>query len=177
MTSLDQDKIESLLRQLSDRLVESGVVGEVALYGGAAMVLAHKARLSTKDVDAVFVPKSEVYHAAHQVAVEASIEKDWINDAVKGFLSEKNDILPLRDYPGLKVFVASPEYLLAMKCLSMRLGRDETDLDDVRFLMERLGLKDTTQVLELVSCYYPEDLIQPKTRFAIEEICQNLSKS
>jgi hypothetical protein len=176
MTSLDQEKIESLLCQLSDRLVERGVVGEVALYGGAAMVLAHRARLSTKDVDAVFVPKSEVYHAAHAVAAEAGIEKDWLNDAVKGFLSEKNDVLPLRNYPGLKVFVAAPEYLLAMKCLSMRLGRDETDLADVRFLMERLGLKDATQVLELVSRYYPEDRIQPKTRFAIEEICQHLSK-
>ncbi len=176
MTSLDQDKIESLLGQLSARLVERGMVGEVALYGGAAMVLAHRARLSTKDVDAVFVPKSEVYHAAHEVAEEAGIERDWLNDAVKGFLSEKNDVLPLRDYPGLKVFVAAPEYLLAMKCLSMRLGRDETDLADVRFLMERLGLKDATQVLELVGRYYPEDRIQPKTRFAIEEICQNLSQ-
>ena len=176
MSPLDQEKIESLLCQLSDRLVERGVVGEVALYGGAAMVLAHRARLSTKDIDAVFVPKQEVYHAAYEVAAEAGIEMDWINDAVKGFLSEKNDILPLRDYPGLKVFVAAPEYLLAMKCLSMRLGRDDTDLADVRFLMDRLGLRDAVQVLDLVSRYYPEDRIQPKTRFAIEEICQHLSK-
>jgi len=95
---------------------------------------------------------------------------------LKGFLSEKNEIVPLRDYPGLKVFVAAPEYLLAMKCLSMRLGRDDTDLADVRFLMDRLGLRDAGQVLDLVSRYYPEDRIQPKTRFAIEEICQHLSK-
>jgi hypothetical protein len=58
----------------------------------------------------------------------------------------------------------------------MRLGRDETDLADVRFLMDRLSLRGAEQVLELVSCYYPEDRIQPKTRFAIEEICQRLSK-
>lgn len=43
-------------------------------------------------------------------------------------------------------------------------------------MMERLGLKDATKVLEVVSRYYPEDRIQPKTRFAIEEICQHLSK-
>ncbi len=176
MAPLDQEKIESLFRRLSDRLIERGLVGEVALYGGAAMVLAHRARLSTKDIDAVFVPKQEVYQAAYEVAEEVGMEKDWLNDAVKGFLSVKNDIVPLRDYPGLKVFVAAPEYLLAMKCLSMRLGRDETDLSDVRFLMDRLGLNDAAQVLDLVSCYYPEDRIQPKTRFAIEEICQNLSQ-
>ena len=173
---MHHNEIESLLRKLSDRLIERGVVGEVALYGGSAMVLAHRARLSTKDVDAVFVPKQEVYQAVAEVAAIAEVENDWLNDAVKGFLSEKNDVVPLLDYPGLKVFVAAPEYLLAMKCLSMRLGRDETDLADVRFLMDRLGLRDAAQVLDLVSRYYPEDRIQPKTRFAIEEICQHLSK-
>ena len=41
--------------------------------------------------------------------------------------------------------------------------------------MDRLGLRDAAQVLDLVSCYYPVDRIQAKTRFAIEEICQHLS--
>lgn len=172
---MNQDEIENLLRQLSDRLAARGLVGEIALYGGAAMVLAHRARLSTKDVDAVFVPKQEIYQEVAEVAFHNDLDKDWLNDAVKGFLSEKNDILPLRDYPGLKVFVAAPEYLLAMKCLSMRLGRDDTDLGDVRFLMNRLGLRDAEQVLNVVSRYYPGERIQPKTRFAIEEICQKLS--
>jgi hypothetical protein len=173
---MNNEEIETLLRQLSDRLVARGLVGEVALYGGAAMVLAHRARISTKDVDAVFVPKQEIYQAVAEVAAAAGIEKDWLNDAVKGFLSENNEILPLRDYPGLKVFVAVPEYLLAMKCMSMRLGRDDTDLADVRFLKNHLGLRDTAQVLDLVCRYYPEDRIPAKTRFAIEEICHQLSK-
>lgn len=47
---MNQEKIENLLHQLSDRLIARGLVGEIALYGGAAMVLAHRARLSTKDV-------------------------------------------------------------------------------------------------------------------------------
>ena len=172
---MNQEKIENLLHQLSDRLIARGLVGEIALYGGAAMVLAHRARLSTKDVDAVFVPKQEIYQEVAEVSFHNDVDKDWLNDAVKGFLSEKNDILPLRDYPGLKVFVAAPEYLLAMKCLSMRLGRDDTDLGDVRFLMNHLGLRDAEQVLNVVSRYYPDERIQPKTRFAIEEICQKLS--
>jgi hypothetical protein len=89
MFALSHDKIESLLGQLSDRLVARGVVGEIAIYGGAAMVLAHRSCLSTKDVDAVFVPKQEVYQAVAEVADADGVEKDWLNDAVKGFLSEK----------------------------------------------------------------------------------------
>jgi hypothetical protein len=171
---MTQDEIQELLGQLSALLEQQGMIGEIALYGGAAMVLAHHARISTKDVDAIFIPKQAVYDAAARVAEENGLEKDWLNDAVKGFLSEKNEVLPFLDYPGLKVFVASPQYLLAMKCMSMRLGRDDTDLSDVRFLMDRLGLSEATQVLDLVARYYPAEQIPPKTRFAIEEICQNL---
>jgi len=40
--------------------------------------------------------------------------------------------------------------------------------------LNHLGLQKAKDVLELVSRYYPEDRIQPKTRFAIEEICQRM---
>jgi hypothetical protein len=57
------------------------------------------------------------------------------------------------------------------------LGKDDTDLADVRFLMSRLGLHEAKDVLDVVSRYYPEERIQPKTRFAVEEICQKLNQS
>lgn len=171
---MTHSEIEKLLQALSDRLLQEGVIGEIALFGGAAMVLAHQARISTKDVDAVFAPKQQIYEAAAEIAAEARVEADWLNDAVKGFLSDKNDTHPLLDLPGLKVFVAAPEYLLAMKCLSMRLGKNDTDLQDIKFLMAKLKLDDADVILDLVSRYYPENQIQPKTRFAIEEICQTI---
>jgi hypothetical protein len=59
--------------------------------------------------------------------------------------------------------------------MSMRLGKGDTDLEDVRFLLKNLGLHEAKDVLDLVSRYYPENRIQPKTRFAIEEICQRLN--
>jgi len=144
------------------------------LFGGAAMVLAHKARLSTKDVDAVFAPKELVYKAAAEVTRECAAAEGWLNDAVKGFLSDKGETQPLLDLPNLKVYVAVPEYLLAMKCMSMRLGKDETDIRDIRFLMGRLGLRSAEVVLSIVERYYPRNQIQPKTRFALEEMCQQL---
>ena len=44
------------LANLNGRLAEEGVIGEICIYGGTAMVLAFNARLSTKDVDAIFNP-------------------------------------------------------------------------------------------------------------------------
>ncbi len=171
---MDRDEIEKLLRLLADKLAQNDLIGEISIYGGAAMVLAYQSRLSTRDVDAVFAPQQEIYKAAADIAAEYEIEADWLNDAVKGFLSEKNETMPFLDLPGLKVFVACPEYLLAMKCLSMRLGKGDTDLNDVKFLMTHLGLHEANEVLDLLGRYYPENRIQPKTRFAIEEICQGI---
>jgi hypothetical protein len=171
---MTETEIRLYLSKVSDRLSENGMTGEIVLFGGAAMVLAHQARVSTKDVDAVFAPKSEVYRAADAVALEYGLDAGWLNDAVKGFLSEKGETAPVLDYPNLKVYVAVPEYLLAMKCMSMRLGKDETDLNDIRFLIGRLGLKTADDVLNLVERYYPGNRIQPKTRFAVEELCQHL---
>ena len=38
--------------------------------------------------------------------------------------------------------------------------------------MRQLGLRQAAAVLEIVEQYYPRNQIQPKTRFAIEELCQ-----
>lgn len=47
------------------------------------MVLAHKAKLLPNDIDAVFLPKQEIYQAVADVVAVAGIEKDWLNDAAK----------------------------------------------------------------------------------------------
>jgi len=173
---MDRSELYAYLTRLSELLAVRNVVGEIVLFGGAAMVLAHKARLSTKDVDALFAPKDVIYQAAAEVTLECGAAEGWLNDAVKGFLSDRSETQPLLDLPNLKVFVAVPEYLLAMKCMSMRIGKDETDIRDIRFLMEMLGLKNAESVLTIVEHYYPRNQIQPKTRFAIEELCEQLER-
>ncbi len=171
---MTKQEIEAYFGRLSEILGTYDVVGEIALFGGAAMVLAYKARVSTKDVDAIFEPKDVVYRAAAEVSRECGAAEGWLNDAVKGFVSEKGSMLPLFDLPNLRVFVAAPEYLLAMKCMSMRLGKDETDIRDIRFLMRHLDLRTADEVLRIVERFYPQNKIQPKTQFAVEELCQNL---
>ncbi len=49
------------------------------------MVLAYDTRRMTRDVDAVFEPKADVYAAAKVVAQALELPDDWINEAVKGF--------------------------------------------------------------------------------------------
>lgn len=87
------------------------------------MALAYGARDATRDVDALFEPKSPIFDAAARVGERHGIGTGWLNDAMKGFLhGEDPDRRLVLDRPSLQVFVASPRYLLAMKLLAARSG-------------------------------------------------------
>ena len=101
------------------------------------MVVAHKARVSTKDVDAIFAPKDMVYQAAAEVTRECGAAEGWLNDAVKGFLSSKGEIQPLLDLPNLKVFVAVPH---TEDMFEPRLFRTLLDFEVVRQYFEDLSI-------------------------------------
>jgi hypothetical protein len=79
---------------------------------------------------------------------------------------------PSEDQAGLRVLVASPHYLFAMKCLAMRIGgADETqDRSDIDALAKTIKIYNAEQALEIVSQYYPSSQIPPKTRFGTEEL-------
>ncbi len=162
--------IERLFRQLNDELARKGVTGEVYLVGGAVMCLVFDARRSTKDIDAFFRPARAVREAAQRVAAASGLSPDWLNDAVKGYLSDNGDFHPYLESSNLRVLTAAPEYLLAMKCLAMRLGEEFHDEDDVRFLLRYLNLVDYHAALEIVTRYYPLEQFPQKTLYALEEI-------
>lgn len=145
---MDRAEILSALRTLGRRLADRGIVGDLYVVGGAAMALAFDERRATRDVDAVFEPKLIVYQEAAAVAMELGLPDGWLNDGVKGFLAGP-DPWPTSvfEVPGLRVQSASPEMLLALKCLAHRLGEDD---DDVRLLSRHLGLTDPEDVLDLV---------------------------
>jgi hypothetical protein len=174
MAAMEKEQIEFYLEKLSEALEKQDVKGEIVLYGGAVMVLAFKARPSTKDVDAVFIPKDLIYQAAGEVEDQFGAPESWLNDAVKGFVSLREEVDPYRDLPNLKVFTAAPEYLLAMKCMSLRIGLGSSDVEDVRFLIRHLGLTSAKDLLDRIEKYYPRNQISPKTQFAVEELFETL---
>lgn len=162
--------IRHLLELLDVELGTEGVDGEVYLVGGAVMCLALDARPSTRDLDAFFHPASVIRRAAARVAARAGVRDDWLNDAVKGFLSPRGEFDQYLELPHLRVFVARPEYLLAMKCASMRLGEEFHDLDDVRYLLRYLNIATVEEALAVVTRYLTEAHLPPKSRLALEEL-------
>ena len=67
-------------------------------------------------------------------------------------------------------FVAQPEYLLAMKCLAMRIGAEFHDEDDVRYLLRHLDVRSHEQALSIITRYYPLERFPQKTLYALAEL-------
>jgi hypothetical protein len=169
-TALSKADIRRLFDLLEAELANSGAGGELYLVGGAVMCLVYDARPSTKDVDALFRPTRLMREAAGRVAAKAGVSDRWLNDAVKGYLSPRGQFDAYLELPHLKVFVARPQYLLAMKCAAMRLGEEFHDLDDVRYLLRHLDLRTPDEALAIVTDYFDEDRLLPKTRLILEEL-------
>jgi methylmalonyl-CoA mutase cobalamin-binding subunit len=58
----------SPLKLLSQELEKRELKGEILIVGGSAMVIAFKARIATKDIDAIFEPKSKIYEISKNIA-------------------------------------------------------------------------------------------------------------
>ena len=176
---LDRDRVLAALARVSDRLAEAGIKGEVCLLGGTAMVLAFRARASTKDVDAIFQPARIVREAARQVAEEMNLPEHWLNDGAKGFVSARHDVVSgdLPQFEHLRLTAPTAEYMLAMKCLAARLAGgagEKGDEEDIRFLVRRLGLGSAAQALDIVTRYYPADRIPARTQYVLDDIFADL---
>lgn len=170
MYSLTKADIERLFELLNKQLNTESIEGEIYLIGGAVMCLVFNARPSTKDVDAYFQPTQKIREAAAKVALKAGIKEDWLSDAAKGFFSDKGEYETFLDLSNLRVFVATGKYLLATKCLSMRIGEEFHDLDDILYLIRHLNLKTYKEALDIITMYYPLERFPQKTLYALEEI-------
>ena len=170
MAGLSAAKLRLLFGLLNEELAGVQTEGELFLVGGAVMCLAYAARPSTQDVDAFFRPAGEVRAAAARVALRARLAPDWLNDAVKGYLSAHGEFRVWLELSHLRVMIAQPEYLLAMKCLAFRIGAEFHDEDDIRYLLRHLDVKSYDQALELIARYYPIERFPQKTLYALGEL-------
>jgi hypothetical protein len=176
----DRAAIELAFERLGAMARDAGKIVEISIYGGSALVLATDFRVGTRDVDAVFEnDRAFIRNAARTIADEFGWDSNWINDGVKGFLSARDEdsktlfhTYPSESEPGLRVLVATPAYLFAMKCLAMRLGGGEEamDVEDIRKLGRMLGIASAEDAFAAISRYYPAKKLPPKTQFGIEEI-------
>jgi hypothetical protein len=162
--------IDGLLRELDAELAVDEIRGELYLVGGAVMCLVHEARAATRDVDGFFRPSKQLRAAAARVAERHGMPDAWLNDAVKGFFSERGRFNVYLELEHLTVYAADAEYLLAMKCLAARIGEEFHDLDDIRYLLRYLNVTNPASAKTLLAQYYPLERFPQKTLYMLDEL-------
>jgi hypothetical protein len=176
MNKLELDKALTRLGQL---LRERRVAGEIAVFGGAAIVLGFDFRSATQDVDAMITQgHGQVVKAQQEVGTELGLPPNWLNEQGTSYLSKRGDFKLFKTYPtegqfGLRVLTAAPQYLLAMRLLSLR--QYGHDVQDVVQLAQRLGCTTAKDLLELLKHYYPDEQIPPEKTAEVRSIARQIS--
>ena len=166
---LDRETLRDALRRLAERLHARGIVGDVYLFGGGAMVLAFNTRPATRDLDGRFAPDGPIQAEALEVARELALPGSWLNQQGVFYLPrhDEPDPTPVFDHPNLRVVRASDRHLLAMKAIA---ARRFADMDDLAFLVGRLGL-DTVEEVEAVCVQvFPEQPLGDRQREVIADV-------
>jgi hypothetical protein len=143
MATLDRDQLIAALTRLGEIAGAEGHALDLLCVGGSLMVLAFRARLSTRDLDVVILEPREAAIArgwALRVADEFGWPADWMNDGAKGFLVGPVEMTVLFAAPGITLRRPAIAQLLAMK---LSAWRDDVDVDDAaRLLQEMSGTRD-----------------------------------
>jgi predicted nucleotidyltransferase len=161
-------ELDRAFTALADRLARRGIVADLFVVGGAAMALAYDASRVTRDVDAVFVPHGIVLEEARAVADELSLPPWWLNEQASVYVSGKDDPGKRRvfDHPNLRIMVASPEHIFAMKALAAR----TRDVDDLRHLAELADIRTIDDALHICRDFYPDEEISARARGVLQEL-------
>lgn len=152
MALFSKQQIIELLERLGSLARERNEEIELLLIGGAVMVLVYEQRLSTRDVDAVFLSPAETATARElikQIAAERNLPEDWLNDAAKGYLVGHGQSAVIFSAPGIIVKMPPVAQMLAMKLCAWR---DDIDIEDARrLLLELTG--DRQQIWQAIEPY------------------------
>jgi hypothetical protein len=173
--SIDRGQLRGAFHRLAELLARDETVGEIYIFGGAAMVLGYRARYATRDVDALFEPREKIHRAAVEVAEEMGLPRWWLNDQATVYLPRSRDDKArlIFDHPNLRVTVVSAEHLLAMKALA---ARTYADIDDIKLLCEMRSITDVGEVEEICARVYPDEPLSDRSRIVIEDIVSQLER-
>jgi hypothetical protein len=176
---MNKPELEKGLTRLGELLRERRVAGEIAVFGGAAIILGFDFREATQDIDALITQgHGQVVKAQEEVGKELGLPANWLNEQGTSYLSKHSDFSMFRTYPsegqfGLRVLMATPQYLLAMKLLSFRsYGHD---IQDIVELARRIGCTSEEGLLQLVKHYYPDERVLPEKIIEIKSITRQIN--
>jgi hypothetical protein len=183
-SSVNIDTVISAFEVMGEYLRERELLGEIAIYGGTAILLQFDWRKTTEDVDAIIRTNERegaVKDAIAYAALRLGLPDDWLNTFVGGFTPETEPdaffstygTYPRGSAAGLRVFLARPEYLCAMKLKALH--RDDVgdrDFEDAIRLGLEIGIGSANELARLFAAFFPEEALDPIASARLPKVAQ-----
>jgi hypothetical protein len=187
---LDREMIEKAFRLMGQYLLDRKALGEIAVYGGSAILLQFDWRRASRDVDAR-VTSGDGSHglimaAAADAASQLGLPRSWLSENVamyarRGERAADRVLLGLYPSPerfGLRVTAARPPYLLAMKLKALeRVTHDDRDYEDAVRLSIACGVSNVDGLREVFRQFFPDEGIPPRADLRLAELVEDIRKT
>lgn len=163
-----------------------GVMLDLCVYGGSALMLASNFRYASEDVDIAPLDKPHPPWFDAEVAAiarERGWSADWLNDAAAFHLSplascsadhREFGTFPRGEEPGLRVSVPTAAYLPALKLKAMRImepRKGEKETADIQNLLRVVGVETVEGAIACLARFFPRSAADAdRQRFLLRHI-------
>jgi hypothetical protein len=183
---LDRETIGRAFRLMGQYLLDRKALGEIAIYGGSAILFQFDWRKASRDVDARVTSERShglVIDAAANAATQLGLPRSWLSENVAMYARRgegEADRIALGLYPsperfGLRVTAAKPSYILAMKLKALeRATIDDRDYEDAINLGIECGVSSVDELREVFRQFFPDEDLPPRAALRLEELASDI---
>jgi hypothetical protein len=167
---MKHDDIKKYLQMLGAELLKKGMTGEFLVSDGFILLLEIKNGAASKEFGGYFKGQGEdIREAMDMIALREELPEDWLSKGLKAFFFKHHSHEKWIEYPGARVYLTTPEYLLAMKIAT---AHNQQDMKEIRKIAQKLQISKAKDVLTPITKYVPEQLITPQMETAIKQAFQ-----
>lgn len=134
-----------VLLEMNRRLEKKRLRGEIVLYNDSALSIVKRKIEPVGWIEAIFYPRQEI----EKMFISRGFKELFSND-IEEYISKNEKLISYRQLGNLDVYVASPQYVLAMKIKMARCS----DLEAIKQLIENLNITSVGQLEDVVFKFY-----------------------
>lgn len=175
---------EKYLKMLGTELQRRHISGEILLADNEVLLLDVKQPEEHSNIDAYLEEDEaaldlpvglEAYFGRNAAVIRETIcslakqeglSENWLEVALQSLFSPEATQAQWMEYPGLRIYHSSMNYLLTMKIVT---GYQE-GMNEIRNLANKLHIASTHDLLMVVTAYIPEQLLTPEIYLFIERL-------
>jgi hypothetical protein len=179
---LDRTRIEQAFQIMGQYLLDRKVLGEIAIYGGSAILFQFDWRKTSQDVDARVISDSNhglVIEAVREAAKQLSLPPSWLSESVSVYTRRDErvtdrvfvGVYPSPERFGLRVTAAQPAYILAMKLSALeRSTLDDRDYQDAINLALECGVSTVDELHGVFRRFFAGQELPPAAELRIKDL-------